>query len=103
MIATLIIAAVLSAAPSDVEAARADYQAHGSDPALRYLSLEAVPKGKRSQWAAVLSYQVPAASRAELVDRHAALRQAAAVVQARPESAIELDQALRIATVRVTR
>jgi hypothetical protein len=69
MIGLLIIAAALTAAPSDVDAARTDYRAHGSDPALRYLTLGAVPKGKQGQWAAVLAYQVPAASRAELLDR----------------------------------
>lgn len=68
MIGLFIIAAALTAAPSDVDAARTDYRAHGSDPALRYLTLGAVPKGKRSQWAAMVAFSIPSASREEILD-----------------------------------
>lgn len=65
-LATIIVAAIALAAPSDA-AVRADWAAHGQDPTLRYLSLDAVPN--REKWEKIIQYQIPAASRAENIDR----------------------------------
>lgn len=65
-LSAIIVAAIALGAPSDA-AVRADWAAHGQDPALRYLSLDAVPN--REKWEQVIKYQIPAASRAENIDR----------------------------------
>lgn len=67
-LATIIVAAIALGAPSDA-AVRADWAAHGNDPALRYLSLDAVPAKNRDKWATIGAYQIPSASRGSALDK----------------------------------
>lgn len=54
---------------TDIKLMNADYQRKGSDVNVRYLSLSPVPDKVLNKWVSVLRYQVPAASRAQLLDR----------------------------------
>ena len=53
----------------DVAALTADFAAKNNDPNVRYLTLGPVPSRLLSKWASAIKYQVPAASRAQLIDR----------------------------------
>lgn len=54
---------------NDVSFTKADYLAKGSDRNVRYLSFSAVPNSTLVKWVSAIKYQVPAASRAQLIDR----------------------------------
>ena len=71
--AAIIVAAIALGAPSDA-AVRADWAAHGQDPAIRYLTLDAVSKQRRENWEKIVAFVVPSTSRGDNIDKEVPVR-----------------------------
>lgn len=71
--ASIIVAAIALGAPSDA-AVRADWAAHGQDPALRYLTLDPVSVQRREKWEKITAFVVPSSSRGDNIDRELPVR-----------------------------
>lgn len=72
-LSAIIVAAITLAAPSDA-AVRADWAAHNNDPAIRYLTLDHLPAGRREKWEKIIAFVVPSASRGDNIDRELPVR-----------------------------